>query len=52
MPNAVKVTMVIIVISMKDFALHSCSSVMGGSRGSGKICCSGVVCGWAAASVQ
>ena len=50
-PKTVKVTMAVIVIAVIDLALPPCPSVTNGSGGNIKICCSGMVHGWIAASL-
>ena len=47
----VKAKMAIMVVAVIDFAVLSCSSLINGSGGNMKVCCSGVVNGWVAASV-
>ena len=51
MPKILKVKMTMMVISITDLAVLFCSSVMYGNGGNVKTCFSGVVHGWAAASL-
>ena len=51
MPMVIILTMGVLVTTMIDFTLPLCSSFGGGKEGSVKMCCSGMVLGWVAASV-
>ena len=51
MPIIVTMTMAVMVIAIMDLTVPSHSSIRGGNGSSVKICSSGVVHGWAAASV-
>ena len=48
MTYTMKLTRTRVVSDIIDFALTSCSSVIDGNGGTVKMCCSSVVCGWAA----
>ena len=51
MPRIEKVTMVLTVSDVIDLSLPLCSSVIDCSGGSVKICCSDILCGWAASAL-